>query len=384
MRRARRADVPSQTSILRGSVVALTRPDRTHPGGHDRAALLSHVASLARLKGYEDAGVYDPATPYPGPLYFVPSETLTLQQANALGIRGADDLFGGVVPHAFVATKAISHPLVAPSAVRPPGWVDSFSARIADALLAGHTVFNLDDARTAGQALLRRGALRLKPVRATGGRGQSVAADAAAFESLLAKLDTGELQAHGLVLEENLDEVQTFSVGRLQVDSMICSYVGTQALTRSNTGAEVYGGSELAVARGDFDALLALAPPPHLRQAIELARRFDEAVHACFPGFVASRRNYDVALGVNAQGQTRCGVLEQSWRVGGATGAELAAMETFREQPGRSWVRARTVEVFGESPAPPAGAIVQFRGVDPKVGALTKYTLVSPDDGHAK
>src|SRR3712207_8788490 len=41
-----------------------------------------------------------------GRVYFVPSCTLIgLEQARQLGITGEDDLFGGVVPYPFVATK---------------------------------------------------------------------------------------------------------------------------------------------------------------------------------------------------------------------------------------------------------------------------------------
>ena len=51
----------------------------------------------------------------------------------------------------------------------------------------------------------------------------------------------------------------------------------------------------------------------------------DAAATECFPGLVASRRNYDVAQGTNARGKRCSGVLEQSWRLGGATGARQRA-----------------------------------------------------------
>jgi hypothetical protein len=93
----------------------------------------------------------------------------------------------------------------------------------------------------------------------------------------------------------------------------------------------------------------------------------------------ASRINYDVVLGRDAAGRSRCAVLEQSWRVGGATGPELAALEVFRNAPTCNRVRANCVEIFGESPPPPPHATVYFRGIDPKAGRLTKYTFLEPD-----
>jgi hypothetical protein len=85
--------------------------------------------------------------------------------------------------------------------------------------------------------------------------------------------------------------------------------------------------------------------------------------------------NYDVAQGTGHGGAWRSGVLEQSWRVGGASGAEIAALELFHADPGRERVRASTFEVYGAAPVP-AEALVSYQGVDPQVGPLAKYTLL--------
>jgi hypothetical protein len=192
-------------------------------------------------------------------------------------------------------------------------------------------------------------------------------------------MDTDEISAHGLVIEEHLGEVRTFSVGQAKVADLTASYYGIQRLTRNNHGNEVFGGSDLTVVRGEFDALRALDLAPEMRRAVEQALRYDAAVKACFPEVFASRINYDVALGRTASGEMRSGVLEQSWRVGGATGAEIAALEVFRRQPARRQVHAAAVEIFGESPEPPPHANVHFRGIDPRAGPLTKYAVVQPD-----
>lgn len=365
-----------QSAGARGVVVAYVPDEQPHASEHERITQAEFARRLAALKDYEAGGPYDPGRHYAGPVYFVPGSTLTTQQAAALGIRGPDDLFGGVVPHAFVSTKAISHPLVAPEAAALPGWNPAFATQVGDAVLAGYAVFSHDDARRAGLRLLTGGPVRIKPVRARGGHGQSVARDAAELQRRLEAIDPGELVSHGLVLEENLSEVRTFSVGQVTVGDLTASYFGLQRLTRNNRGEEVYGGSDLTVVRGGFDALPAQGTSPEMQCAIELARRYNAAVVACYPGFFASRSNYDVASGRDAAGRSRSGVLEQSWRLGGATGAELAALEVFRSHPGRDRVRASAVEIFGESPPPPPHATVYYRGTDPRAGRLTKYTLV--------
>jgi Protein of unknown function (DUF3182) len=205
-----------------------------------------------------------------------------------------------------------------------------------------------------------------------------VVADAAALAAALEAVDAAELAGYGLVLEEDLTGVTTYSVGQVRVAELVATYCGTQRLTPDNGGAAVYGGSNLVIVRGGFDALLGLDLPEEARLAVAQARAYDAAATELFPGLFASRRNYDVARGLGVGGRRPCGVLEQSWRLGGASGAEIAALEAFRAEPALQAVRASTVEIYGEGEPPPPHATVYFRGVDERVGPLTKYTLAEP------
>nr|MBF6624225.1 DUF3182 family protein [Stutzerimonas stutzeri] len=179
-----------------------------------------------------------------------------------------------------------------------------------------------------------------------------------------------------LVLESNLDRVTTFSVGQVRVATQVLSYYGTQRLTQDNAGETVYGGSDLVVVKGDFDALLKLDLPDKTRLAISQAQVYDAAASACFRNFHASRRNYDIAQGVDGRGRACSGVLEQSWRIGGASGAEVAALEAFSQGGKAGVVRASTVELYGETKPVPEGATLLFRGEDEEVGFITKYATV--------
>jgi hypothetical protein len=364
-----------------GSVVVAYVPDpRDHACEHERRTLLEFARRLAGLRGGGYAAWYEPQAVYAQRPYFVPSATLTSVQAAPLGIHCADDLFGGVVPYAFVATKAISHGLVQPGAAAPAGWSETLARRVQPTVLPGYTAFTLEDARTAGQRLLARAPVRVKRVGASGGRGQAVAADAHALAAVLDAMDPGLVAGDGLVLEENVPELETLSVGQVRVADLTASYYGRQRTTPTPDGRSGFGGSDLHVVRGGFDALLALRLPAGVGHAIAVARQYDAAVQDCFPGFYASRSNYDVVVGRSASGEAVCAVLEQSWRAGGATGAEIAALEVFRAVPGRGEVRASCFEFFGDSPEPPPHATVYYRGEDPQLGRLTKYTVVHRDD----
>jgi hypothetical protein len=351
------------------------------PRGHERATLEHISRRVAGLLGFEYGGSYDPACRYAGARYSIPSDTLSPGQAAELDIHTPDDLLGGVVPHSFVATKTITHPLIHPAAAAPPGWSPCFADDVLEVVLPGYSAFNAADARRAGLALLAAGPVRIKPARGIGGRGQTVVAAPTELEAAIAALDAAELARDGVVIERDLCEVVTCSVGRVEIGGLTGTYAGTQRLTADGRGEEVYGGSDLTVVRGEFDALLDLDLGADARLAVLQAWRYDAAALRQFAGLIASRRNYDVALGYDGE-QRRSGVLEQSWRVGGATPAEIAALEAFAADASLQTVRASSVEVYGPC-EPPAGAVVYFQGEDPKVGLLTKYTLIHAHENAA-
>ena len=361
------------TATERRVVVTYSSDAAARPGGHEASTRKEIARRLAALMGYGYAGEYDPHRRYGALPYFVPANTLTSETASGLRIRGEQDLFGAVVPRAFVATKTITHPLLDAASCAPAGWRPEFPRRVADVVLDGTSVFARQDALVAGRRLLESGPVRLKRATGIAGRGQFVVADADDLARALDSIDTEELARFGAVVEQNLTEVTTYSVGQVRVADIVATYCGTQHLTTNNRGEEIYGGSELIVVHGDFDALLALTLPEDIRLAIAQARVYDDAAGQCFEGLFASRRNYDVAQGLDAAGHRRSGVLEQSWRLGGASGAEVGALEAFLADPSLRTVRAMSREVYGAAPVLPANAAVYFSGIDPHVGPMTKY-----------
>jgi hypothetical protein len=349
------------------------------PQGHDRQSRVSVARHLAEVMGWTFGGEYDASAAYDRAPYFVPHDVLLTTEAATLGIRGPEHLFGGVVPHSFIATTAITHPLVARDAAAPDGWSHAFAARTGDAVLRGYTTFAPTDARRAAIVLLREGPVRIKCVSGIGGAGQHVTRNEQEVDVALAAIDPKEFVA-GVTVEEHLAEDVTFSVGRVECGGETIAYCGTQRTTRNTHGHEVYGGSTLDVVRGGFTVLLAGDLSPDRRAATELARAYDDAAFAAYPYAFASRRNYDVLFGRDGAGRARAGVLEQSWRIGGASGAEVVALAAFRRDPGCTRVRCATVEHYDDSCAIPDGAFVHFRGVDAHVGPLTKYAVEL--DGH--
>ena len=342
---------------------------------HERATFVEAGKRLAALQGIEFAGDYDAARDDKAQPYYVPDDTLLSEVAVRLKIHDESDLFGGVVPFDFVATKAITHPRLDQSAVVPHGWSDRFSERVGDVVLRGLSVFSEDDAYRGGIRLLEAGPIRIKPSRASAAAGQVVVRDAEALRSALKAIDGSELQHYGLVLEENLQEITTHSVGSVTAAGLMISYFGIQHLTPNNEGAMVYGGSKLLVVRGNFQTLLEQSIEQNAQLSIKQAVAYDTAAKDVFPDLLVSRCNYDVGQGWNARGLWCSGVLEQSWRLGGATGAEIAAMEAFQTDPSLNVVCTLCIEKYGQMNDLAQNAVVYFRGIDDKVGPLTKYAM---------
>ncbi len=376
--RARRRTVAAGRTLVTVGKGVAGRPQQ----GHDAASRRALAQRLAALLGWSFGGTFDAAGRYAQPLYFVPDDALVRSDADRLGIVAPDQLYGGVVPFDFVATKVITHPLVRPDATAPRGWSHAFARQVNDAVLRGFAAFAGDDARQATAVLLAEGPVRIKCGSGVGGRGQYLANTIDEADRALAALDATELAQSGIVVEEHLAAVTTYSVGQVEVDGLVVSYCGTQQTTRNRRGDEVYGGSTLGVVRGGFDALLGQGIRADARDAVDLASRYDRAARACYEGLFASRRNYDVAIGADATGARRAGVLEQSWRIGGASGAEILALAAFRRDPARRRISCATVEVYDQQCAVPADAFVYFRDDGAGAGPAIKYA-VELDDADA-
>jgi hypothetical protein len=344
---------------------------------HHRVVLDAGAKAIAKIQGYEFGGLYERPSDHCDRLFFVPDDTLLVDEASSLGIRSPNDLYGGIAPYRFAKTKAITHGLVDRRAERPQGWSNAFAERVRGIVLPGYTVFSGGDARMAARRMLRRGPFRVKNPLGGAGRDQTLVTTLQELDTVLEKVNADEMATYGLVLEENLRDVTTWSVGEVAVGGLKVSYYGMQRTVRDNEGRPVYGGSDLVCVRGDWKVLAALPMPAAVGAAVAAAWRYDQAAEE-FPGFMASRRNYDVGQGIGVDGRARSGVFEPSWRIGGASRAELAALAALAGDPSLQIVRASHVEKFGKDCQAPADAIVDFQGDDPEEGPLLRYTLVKP------
>jgi Protein of unknown function (DUF3182) len=343
---------------------------------HEKVTLSIVAESIALVNGWRYRGIYDPAEHSDGGLFFVPDDTLMLDEAQDLGIHCQHQIYGAVAPYPFVKTKAITHGLVSTYAARPYGWSSAFADSLQNAVLPGFTVFGPDDASMAAMRLLPLGPIRVKEPLGDGGRGQTVVTGISELDAFLETLAPEHIASHGLVLETHLRRATTRSVGQTTIGNHMITYHGTQRAVTNNRGLSVYGGSHLICVRGGWAELEELPMDAAARLAVCQARTYDRYADR-FPGFLASRRNYDVGQGIDGRGQWRSGVFEASWRSGGASTAELAALMAFTQDSTLQVVEATSVKQFGRQMTIPAGAVVHFHGDDPEDGPLLRYTVVT-------
>ena len=344
--------------------------DVHHHESHSRRHIANGVAKLL------DTSARPEGEAVPGD-YLVASRPLLPHEAIAHSVGGIHDIFGSIVPHAFVGSKVIVHPLATHDSRRPDGWVAGLGGELDAVALRGFSAFARKDAMVAAHRLLDLGPVRLKRADACGGHGQTVVLDMQAFERAIDEIDDADLENVGVVVEENLLRTRTLSVGSLVIGGWSGAYVGTQRQAIDHLGRTVYGGSELRVLRGGLADMLDSGRGAEGLQAIRHVMHFEACVQRAFPSLLASRRNYDVLCGVDAKGEARMGILEQSWRVGGASAAEIAALLAFKEDPSLRAVDAATWETYGSSAIPPS-ACVYYTDEYGRMGGLRKFVTWSP------
>src|SRR5215216_4243287 len=124
VRRQRTKRFSAHDTFPRRRALFLYSPGEPHnAGSHECMTRVGIAKKLASLLGCDFLGDYDAAAAASHDdrtLFFVPSHTIVgVDNARALGIRSERDLFGGVVPHEFVATKSITHAVVDEAATTP-------------------------------------------------------------------------------------------------------------------------------------------------------------------------------------------------------------------------------------------------------------------------
>lgn len=311
--------------------------------------LSQRLATLLNLQLVTPKEPFAPDSLEPSECFYVPNHTLLPQEADALSIKSLHDLYGGVVPYAFLLNKTLSHPIHHLSMDSPEGWNNDLALALQPYVLKGRSAFNTQDALWTAEGLIHNGPLRIKLASANAGRGQWIVNNHEEVVDLLNQAQYQPFFEQGVIFEEALHNTVTFTIGQTEIGNHIISYCGEQEVTMDLKDQPAYGGSAISVVRGGYDQLESALIFDQHKEALRLVQQYERHIFNAFPQIYASRRNYDVLQGTNANGHKCLSVIDHSWELGGASMAELLALEAFAADSSlhriRTWTKERYVSV---------------------------------------
>lgn len=273
-----------------------------------------------------------------GKVYFVPFAAVHSDLALDRGISGIGDLYGGIVRHLEHADKAILHALPSHDAQYPSWYSPRFAQHVQAVALPGYTAFTIEDAVRAYRLMRSDGfTVRLKDPANTGGLGQHFIGAEVELAGILAQYEA-KLAKTGIVLEADLHEPVTITIGYVNIDGVIYTWHG-RPYDVSHDGMTRFGGNELTVVRGGLDVLRKYAEDSHDQLAVEQAKRVFDAYSLL--GTTISRATLDIVQGMSCGGMFLSGVTDPSLRPSASSAAEIRAIEALTDNPEATMAKTR-------------------------------------------
>lgn len=284
-----------------------------------------------RIAGILDGEVIQDGRDVSAPTFVVPYAAVTTAAAREHRISGNGDVYGGIVRESEQADKAALHKLIRTDAQYPNWYSPRFADSITQMTLPGFTAFSVEDAMQAFYALTRSGmTVRCKDPSNTGGVGQAKVETGDELEAFVSEFCNG-IARKGVVIETDVTDPSTATVGRLDLLGQHYSWFG-RPYDVQHGGQTRFGGNELTVVRGGFDALL-----PHISERADVVA-IEQSAHVLSAydrfGVVIPRGALDVVQGTTENGGFVSGITDPSFRPSGSSAAELKAVEALSAHPG--------------------------------------------------
>lgn len=268
-------------------------------------------------------------------VYVVPAVTLERDRAEYLGIYSPEDFYGGSVGHVQQAGKSVLHRTM--SSNIPGFYSGDFVGKVDEFVLPGVTGFSREDLIAGYMKFMNKDCdMRLKLPGESDGNGQYVARSKIELMDLLCMHEDGCINEHGLVLEANVNEPRTLSVGYAQIGRDMFSFLVNQKEDKVNEGGHErsrYRGAQVRVVRGELGELQKLKKLDRrekeaIRTSLGFSRIYKEEM-----GVVASRLSFDHISGFDSNGNEIGGITDITARLGGTCPAVMLAAGRFKGEP---------------------------------------------------
>ena len=215
-----------------------------------------------------------------------------------------------------------------------------FTKSIGEATLPGFTAFTPHDAAEAFKKMRDEGlSVRFKDPSSTGGLGQQLVRNQNELAEALTAHES-KFANVGAVLEVDLENVETVTVGYVDLDGKTYTWYGKPHDVEFNDMLR-FGGNELTVVKGGFDVLRRQCKDPSdLLAVVQTEHVFDAYSNL---GTIITRGTFDVVRGNALDGTYMSGVADPSFRPSASSAAEIRAIEAFAESAGTHVVTTRLV-----------------------------------------
>lgn len=196
-------------------------------------------------------------------------------------------------------------------------------------VLPGYSIFdtaNLSEVYIAAEQLFAKGltSLRLKEAAASDMAGQYPFTSLTELDSILQGSYAGQIPARGLVIEANLQNPTTVSVGEIKLSGKKFTTIAQQ-IDIKHDGRTKFGGAKVQVLAGSLEENSTSSCWSGIHQAAQFKRLQEELL-----GLQATRISYDIVSGTivmnNGQSQVCSGITDITGRVGGTDIASQLAI----------------------------------------------------------
>lgn len=271
--------------------------------------------------------------------YYVPPVTQIRGVGVSTNVINSEDFYGLIVDDISHVGKSILHPTI--SSYVPNYYSHEFSRSVESFVLPGLTVFSSEDALNAVISLKKIGDfdIRLKMSDKSDGHGQFFIKNELELQKVFDDIGDDYVKNKGVVLEANVNEAKTISVGFAVLGRDIFSFLAIQKNDIApEDGRDRYMGAVVRVVKGEMSNLIDIAKNSREKSAIVTGENFYNRYKSFGP--IASRLSFDYLYGLDNKGNQMSGVTDITGRLGGTCPALVLAAKEFKRDPNLSVVES--------------------------------------------
>lgn len=267
--------------------------------------------------------------------YLVPPKTREIAGIKKQGVESSADFYGHAAEYLEHADKSVFHTLISRS--NPGFYSEAFARSVQPFVLPGVSIFDVQDIEKGYEKMAAGDYdVRLKLANESNGLGQFVMKNRSQAKEIGNQLDSELLRKKGAVLEPNLLNPHTISVGYGIYGKDQYSFIALQKNGEIDSeGRSRYMGATVRVVRGDLRNLSKVTKNQEENLAIRSCTSFRDRYESF--DSISSRLSFDYLFGEDKLGKTHSGVTDITARLGGTCPALILSAQDLKDNPQKTF-----------------------------------------------